>query len=80
MNKGKETQKKKVSRENWTIQKKERQRIKERTEDENTNGLETWKDVTLEIQIKMLRCHLKFIISAKLKNTFKLGIWFGRNS
>lgn len=36
--------------------------------------------VTPEIQIKMKRCHLKFIISAKLKNTFKLEIWFGRNS
>lgn len=29
---------------------------------------------TLEMQIKTMRCHLKFKILAKLKNTFKLAI------
>lgn len=36
--------------------------------------------ITLEMLNKTIRCHFKFIISAKLRNTFKLGISFGRNS
>lgn len=30
--------------------------------------------IILEMQIKTMRCHFNFIVLAKLKNTFKLGI------
>lgn len=36
--------------------------------------------IKLEMQIKTMRCHFKFIILAKPKNTFKLGLSFGRNA